>query len=143
MLYAQSLRHVWLFAAPWSVACQPPLSMEFSRQEYWSGLPFPTPGGLPDPGIKAVSCSSCTGGQILYNCATWEAYTWSVLCVNYTSIELEGRKATINKWGRKLGFLSFDKYSLQIKPYEYQLIRIGTVQSYSIVFSTENWHFRI
>ena len=40
------------FVIPWIVACQAPLSMEFSRQEYWSGLPFPTPGDLPDPGIK-------------------------------------------------------------------------------------------
>ena len=38
-------------ATPWTVACQAPLSMEFSRQEYWSGLPFPSPGDLPDPGI--------------------------------------------------------------------------------------------
>ena len=37
---------------PWTVARQAPLSMEFSRQEYWSGLPFPSPGDLPDPGIK-------------------------------------------------------------------------------------------
>ena len=37
---------------PWIVACQAPLSMEFSRQEYWSGLPFPSPGDLPNPGIK-------------------------------------------------------------------------------------------
>ena len=37
---------------PWTVACQSPLSMEFSRQEYWSGLPFPSPGDLSDPGIK-------------------------------------------------------------------------------------------
>ena len=37
---------------PWTVACQAPLSMGFSRQEYWSGLPFPSPGDLPDPGIK-------------------------------------------------------------------------------------------
>ena len=36
--------------APWIVACQAPLTMEFSRQEYWSELPFPTPGDLPDPG---------------------------------------------------------------------------------------------
>ena len=40
---------------PWTVAHQAPLSMEFSRQEYWSGLPFPSPGGLPNPGIKAGS----------------------------------------------------------------------------------------
>ena len=39
-------------ATPWTVACQAPLSMGFSRQEYWSGLPFPSPGDLPDPGIK-------------------------------------------------------------------------------------------
>jgi len=37
---------------PWTIACQAPLSMEFSRQEYWSGLPFPSPGDLPDPGIE-------------------------------------------------------------------------------------------
>ena len=40
---------------PWDVACQAPLSMEFSRQEYWSGLPFPTPGVLPNAGIKPGS----------------------------------------------------------------------------------------
>ena len=44
-----------LFANPWTVAFQTPLSMEFSRQEYWSGLPIPSPGDLPDPGIKPTS----------------------------------------------------------------------------------------
>ena len=44
-----------LFAAPWTIAHQAPLSMGFSRQEYWSGLPRPPPGDLPDPGIKPVS----------------------------------------------------------------------------------------
>ena len=47
--------HVQLFATPWTVAHQAPLSLEFSRQEYWSGLPFPSPGDLPDPGIKPGS----------------------------------------------------------------------------------------
>ena len=42
-------------AAPWTVACQSPLSMGFSRQEYWSGLSFPSPEDLPDPGIKPMS----------------------------------------------------------------------------------------
>ena len=42
-------------ATPWTVACQAPLSMGFSRQEYWSGLPFPSPGDLPDPGIEPRS----------------------------------------------------------------------------------------
>ena len=49
------LSHVQLFATPWTVAHQAPLSMEFSRQEYWSGLPFPPIGDLPDPGIKSES----------------------------------------------------------------------------------------
>ena len=44
------LSHVWFFVTPWTVARQAPLSMEFTRQEYWSGLPFPSPGDLPDQG---------------------------------------------------------------------------------------------
>ena len=47
--------HVQLCAALWTVACQAPLSMAFSRQEYWSGLPGPPPGHLPGPGIELVS----------------------------------------------------------------------------------------
>ena len=49
---------VQLFAAPWTVACQAPLSRGFSRQEYWSGLPFSLPGDLPDPRIKPTSLAS-------------------------------------------------------------------------------------
>ena len=49
------LSHVQLSAIPWTVACQAPLSMGFPRQEYWSGLPFPSPGDLPDPGIEPRS----------------------------------------------------------------------------------------
>ena len=52
---AQFLNCVWLFVTPWTVAHQAPLSMGFSRQEYWSGLPFPPPEDLPDPGIKPAS----------------------------------------------------------------------------------------
>ena len=47
--------HVWLFVTLWTIACQAPLSMGFSRQEYWSKLPFPTPGDLPDPGTEPSS----------------------------------------------------------------------------------------
>ena len=51
----KSLSRVRLFATPWTVAYQAPPSMGFSRQEYWSGLPFPSPGDLPDPGIEPWS----------------------------------------------------------------------------------------
>ena len=56
----KSLSHVRLFATPWTVAYQVPPSMKFSRQEYWSGLPFPSPGELPNPGIKPMSPVSPT-----------------------------------------------------------------------------------
>ena len=55
LLCVKSLSRVRLFASPWTVACQAPLSMGFSRQEYWSGLPFPSPGDLPNPGIEPGS----------------------------------------------------------------------------------------
>ena len=51
----KSLSRVRLFATPWTVAYKAPLSMGLSRQEYWSGLPFPSPGDLPDPGIEPGS----------------------------------------------------------------------------------------
>ena len=51
----KSLSRIRLFATPWTAAYQAPQSMEFSRQEYWSGLPFPSPGVLPDPGIEPGS----------------------------------------------------------------------------------------
>ena len=52
---AWSLSHVQLFVTPWTVTWQAPLSMGFYRQEYWSGLPFPSLGGLPDPGAEPGS----------------------------------------------------------------------------------------
>ena len=51
----KSLSRVRLFATPWTVAHQAPPSMEFTRQEYWSGLPFPSPGDLPNPGMEPRS----------------------------------------------------------------------------------------
>ena len=51
----KSFSHIQLFVTPWSVACQTPPSIGFSRQEYWNGLPFPSPGDLPNPGIELGS----------------------------------------------------------------------------------------
>ena len=77
---AQSLSHAWLFATPWTVTRQAPLSMAFSRQEYCNGWLFPFPGNLPDPGIgPAFLFISCFGRWILYHWATWEA----LLCILY------------------------------------------------------------
>ena len=60
-----------LCATPWTVAHQAPLSMGFSRQEYWSGLPLPPPGDLPDPRLKPTSNASPALTGSLYLCATW------------------------------------------------------------------------
>ena len=54
-LIVKSLSHVQCFVTPWTIAYQVPPSMEFSRQEYWDGLPFPSPGDLPNPGIEPRS----------------------------------------------------------------------------------------
>ena len=56
--HAQLISHVQLFATPWNIAHRAPLSTGLSRQEYCSGLPFPSPGDLPDPGIKPKSTAS-------------------------------------------------------------------------------------
>ena len=55
LVVVESLSRVQLFVTPWTVAPQAPLSIGFSRQKYWSGLPFPSPGNLPDPGIEPES----------------------------------------------------------------------------------------
>ena len=62
-----------LFMTPWTIAHQAPLSLEFPRQEYWSGLPFPSPGDLPDPGIEPVSPVSPALHVILYLLSHGEA----------------------------------------------------------------------
>ena len=65
---APSLSWVLLFATPWTVTHQAPLFLGFSRQEYWSGLPFPSPGDLHDPGMELQS-PALAG----IHCTTWEA----------------------------------------------------------------------
>ena len=52
------LSHIWLFVTPWTIACQAPLSMTFSRQEYWSVLPCLPPGDCPNPEMEPASCAS-------------------------------------------------------------------------------------
>ena len=66
------LSHVQLFATPWAVTHQVPLSMGFSQQEYWSELPFPPPGDLPHPGTELVS--PILGGGFFTTSATWEVH---------------------------------------------------------------------
>ena len=69
---------VQLFATPWTVARQAPLSIGFSRQEYWSGLPCPPPGDLPNPGIEPKSLMSpAFTGRFFTTSAIWEAHVFN------------------------------------------------------------------
>ena len=84
---AQSLSLVWLFATPWPVDHQAPLSMGFSWQEYWSGLPFPPPGDLSDPGIKPMSLvAPALAGRFFITDAAWDQFWWMACLANRMSI---------------------------------------------------------
>ena len=66
------LSHAPLFATPWTAACQAPLSVGLSSQEYWSGLPCPPPGDLPDPGTEPSSLRSpALAGRLFTTSTTW------------------------------------------------------------------------
>ena len=70
----QSLSHVQRFVIPRTVALQAPVSLGFSRQEYWNGLPCPSPGYLPNPGVESTSLMSpALAGRFFTTSATWEA----------------------------------------------------------------------
>ena len=71
--------HVWLFEAPWTVAHQSSLSMRFSRQEYLSGLPCPSPEDLPNPRIEPISFwSPALTGEFFSTRMHWEALQWII-----------------------------------------------------------------
>ena len=71
---------VQLFVTPWTVARQAYLTMEFSRQDYWSGVPFPSPGDLPNPGMEpAILMSPALAGRFFTTRATWEL----LMCIEF------------------------------------------------------------
>ena len=77
---------ILLFATLWTVAHQASLSVRFSRQEYWSGLPCPPPEDLPHPGIKPTSLASpALAGRFFTISATWEALTFPLIkaCLSF------------------------------------------------------------
>ena len=83
----------------WTVAHQAPLSMEFSRQEHWSGLPCPPPGNFPDPGIKLTSLMSpALAGGFFTTSATWEAPIKVLVPFNLTYKTLYGMIVRANSY---------------------------------------------
>ena len=78
--------HVWLFVTPWSVACQAPLSMGFSRQEYWSGLPWPPLGNIPNREMEPTS--PALASRFFTISATWEAPDSACFLSNQLKLQL-------------------------------------------------------
>ena len=76
-----SVSRVLLFATSWIIACQAPLSIEFSRQVYWRGLPFPSPGDLSEPGTEPRSLLQ--GRQIFHHLSYQESLSECLLYANY------------------------------------------------------------
>ena len=90
------LNCVSLFVTPWTVARQTPLSMGFLRQEYWSGLTFPSPGYLPKPGIEPPS-PAWTGRFFTTSAPGKQCYYYLLLVVNY-----KGCNSETAKWKRRV-----------------------------------------
>ena len=83
----QLLNRVQLFVTPWIVTCQAPLSVDFSMSEYWSRLPFPTPGNLPKPGIEPMSLASpALAGRFLIVCHLGSLLTICMSVCSVTSV---------------------------------------------------------
>ena len=98
-MHAQWLSCLRLFVTAWSVACQDPLSMGFSRQEYWSGMPSLSPEDLPDPGIEPASLA--LGGGLFTTSTTWEAsistfFFLTLPTTNDRTKEIRRQNASIN-----------------------------------------------
>ena len=89
---AQSLSHTRLFEAPWAVACQPPLPMEFSREEYWSGVLFSAPGNPLNLGMEPASLASpALAGRFFTTRTTWEALILGVKGLKLIHYEEQAR----------------------------------------------------
>ena len=90
---------VQLFVTLWIVAWQAPLSKGFSRHEYWSGLPCPSPGNLPDPGIEPVSLTSrVLAGGFFTVSAIWEALLMDILHCSHFLLNLHFHSACCTKY---------------------------------------------
>ena len=110
--WVKSLSRVWLFVASWTVAYQDPPSMGFSRQENWSGLPFPSPGDLPNPGVEprspalqADALPSKPPGKSFHwlkvlpkSCFKWLGQITSLYFVHPCSTRLNLSLAISNQW---------------------------------------------
>ena len=99
------------FATLWTVAHWAPLSTGFPRQEYWSGLPFPSPGDLPDPGIEPTSpVVQALASVILYHCTTWEGIRLLYHKYYYHNLTIYYHNFLVEKTGAKRAEMLVPKF---------------------------------
>ena len=132
-VHAKLLSRVRLFVILWTVAHQAPLSMEFSRQEYCSGSPFPSPGDLPDPGIEPASLTSpALASGFFTTSSTWEAQKhWTKwqktdikaqIMSDFTYMKYLGKKKFKRKYIR--GYRDYGKWKVGISHLMFRVIKI-------------------
>ena len=131
----QSLSHVWLFVTSWTAAQEAPLSMEFSRQEHWSGLPFTTPGDLPNPGIQPTTSASpvLAGGFFTTEPQTTREAPkmWGIYTMEYCSVL---------KWTETLPFATtWVLCSKWNKPDRDRQILYGTTYMWNLKKKLHSW----
>ena len=141
------LSHIWLFVTPWTAACQAPLSMEFSKQACWSGLPFPPLGDLPDPGIEPPSLASTTlaGGflttmppgklhiypQLFTNKISYFFMTW-ILARGNTRSSIYTKEKMVSGLERKYANDCISKGCFKICQYHNQVVKKkGVIQPFN------------
>ena len=128
--------HVWLFSTLGTVVFHAPLSMGFSRQEYWSGLPCPPPGDLPSPGTEPTSLlSPALVGRFFTSSATWEA---SVNCNSQMKRHKAWRQTFRRKKKWKLKFLEASKTLASVVIFYFQ-----SGYLYQVLLVPGKWHIAI
>ena len=120
---------VWLFATPWIIAYQAPPSMGFSRQEYWSGLPFSSPGDLPNPGIEPGSpifqADALTSLRLLLfpSFSRWESLNSEGLCSPWLTNRVDDAKVYAEAQRHERGSMEREQVACVTAPY----VMIGTL----------------
>ena len=122
------LGHIWFFVTLWTVAHQAPLSVGFSKQEFWSGVPFPTPGSLPDPGIESTNLASpaLTSGLFTIS-ATWKADVTYTYNLKIKQISEYWKKKQTHRYRKQTIVISGDNKGVEgwkVQTTEYKVIRM-------------------
>ena len=141
---------VWLFETPWTVACQASLSMGFSRREFWSVLPFPPPGDLPNPGVEPESFTSpALAGRFFMSSGTWDALKnslavlknithtmiiWPIKYMNTSYISI-----IHNRWKVETALMSTNGWMAELKWFVHTMECYSAMKRNNILIQFTTW----